>query len=507
MIHSIKKILFAIGLLFIAGNSLVAKDSKKPNILLILTDDLGYGDLQCYNKNSQIPTPHLNKLAESGMRFTDAHSPSTVCTPSRYSLLTGRMQFRTGMKGVFTGAGGPCLIEESRLTLPQMLKEKGYATACVGKWHIGMSFFDKNGTRITDQRIKGIQQIDYSRPIPDGPVNRGFDYFYGTVSCPTTDFLYAYIENDRIPIPPTKILDRSKLPKHAYSHDCRIGMIADNFDHEEADMVFLKKSQDYIRQHIQKKNSQPFFLFHSMQAVHLPSFPAKQFHGKTKLGPHGDFIFQMDHIVGELMKTLEELNALENTIIIFCSDNGVEVPTALNMIKTYNHDGSYPWRGLKRDQWEGGHRTPLIISWPNKIKPSVSNELVSLCDIMASSAALVDYKLLQNSAEDSYNILPVLLNEKTNIRPYLLTQTISLNLAIRKGPWKYLDHPSSGGNNYNGKRLKHLLPEKFDSKAPVQLYNLEKDPQELENLYLKHPEVVKELKAKLDQFKKSGRSN
>ncbi|MBC8282296.1 MAG: sulfatase-like hydrolase/transferase, partial [Nitrospinae bacterium] len=160
MTHSIKKILIAIGLLFIAGDNLVAKDGNKPNILLILTDDLGSGDLQCYNKNSKIPTPNLNKLAESGIRFTDAHSPSTVCTPSRYSLLTGRMQFRTGMKGVFTGAGGPCLIEESRLTLPQMLKEKGYATACVGKWHVGMSFFDKNGERITDQRIKGIQQID-----------------------------------------------------------------------------------------------------------------------------------------------------------------------------------------------------------------------------------------------------------------------------------------------------------------------------------------------------------
>lgn len=507
MTHSIKKILIAIGFLFITGNSLVAKESKKPNILLILTDDLGYGDLQCYNKNSKIPTPHLNKLAESSMLFTDGHSPSNVCTPTRYSLLTGRMQFRTGMKGVFTGAGGPCLIEESRLTLPQILKEKGYATACVGKWHIGMSFFDKNGKRITDQRIKGIQQIDYSRPIPDGPVNRGFDYFYGTVSCPTTDFLYAYIENDRIPLPPTKILDRSKLPNHAYSKDCRIGMIADNFDHEEVDMVFLKKSQDYIRQHLQKKKDQPFFLFHSMQAVHLPSFPAKQFQGKTQLGPHGDFIFQLDHIVGELVKTLDELKALDNTLIIFCSDNGPEVLTSLNMRNSYQHNGSTPWRGMKRDQWEGGHRTPLMISWPNKIKPSVSNELVSLCDIMASCAALVDYKLPPNSAEDSFNLLPLLLDDKTNIREYLLTQTISLNLAIRKGHWKYLDHPSSGGNNYNQKRLKPLLPPGFDNKAPVQLYNLEKDPRELENLYLKHPEIVKELKAKLEQFKQSGRSN
>ena len=480
---------------------------QAPNIVLILADDLGYGDLQCYNTQSSIPTPQLNKLAASGIRFTDAHSPSTVCTPSRYSLLTGRMQFRTGMKGVFTGAGGPCLIEEKRLTLAQMLKEKGYSTACIGKWHIGMTFYDKNGKRISDQRLKGIQQIDYSRPIPDGPINRGFDYFYGTVSCPTTDYLYAYIENDRIPLPPTKVLNRSQLPKHDYSHDCRVGMIADNFDHEEVDMVFLKKSQKFIKNHVESKTKKPFFLFHSMQAVHLPSFPAKQFQGKTQAGPHGDFIFQMDHIVGELIKTLEDCHVLENTLIIFCSDNGPEVPTALKMRSSYQHDGAAPWRGLKRDQWEGGHRTPLIISWPQKIKPAISDELISLCDIMATSASLVNYKLPINSAEDSLDMSPVLLGKTTGVREYMLTQTISLELAIRKGPWKYLDHPSSGGNNYKGKRLQHLVPKGINLKDPVQLYNLDTDPKETINLYKDHPELVNELKEKIKQFKQSGRSN
>lgn len=195
-------------------------EEQPPNILFILADDLGYGDVACYNPESKIPTPNLDKLAADGMRFTDAHSPSTVCTPTRYSILTGRMQFRTGMRGVFTGVNGPCLIEEERLTLPQMLRNQGYATACIGKWHIGMSFYDKEGTRITDGGIKGVQQIDYTRPIPDGPVHRGFDVFYGTVTCPTTAWLYGYVDGDRIPQPPTRLLDKSKLPKHPcyYAH-------------------------------------------------------------------------------------------------------------------------------------------------------------------------------------------------------------------------------------------------------------------------------------------------
>jgi arylsulfatase A len=482
--------------------------TQKPNIIFILADDLGYGDLQCYNPESKIPTPHLNKLAEEGMRFTDAHSPATVCTPSRYSLLTGRMQFRTGMKEVFTGAGGPCLIEGKRLTLPQMLKEKGYSTACIGKWHIGMSFFDKAGKRITDQTIKGIRQIDYSRPIPDGPLNRGFDHFYGTVCCPTTDWLYAYIDGDRIPVPPTKLVDRSQLPKHAYSRDCRPGMIADNFDHEEVDLVFLKKSQDFLRSHTKEDPKKPFFLFHSMQAVHLPSFPAKQFKGSTNSGPHGDFIFEMDYIIGELRQTLKELKLDDNTIIMFGSDNGPEVVTTINMQSDHKHKANSSWRGFKRDQWEGGHRTPFIIHWPAKIKAgSVSKQLLSHTDIMASCAAIVNYDIPLNAAEDSYNMLPVFLGQQGEkpVREYLLTQTNKLVLSIRKGQWKYLDHQGSGGNRY-GARLKNYTLQDNAPDAPGQLYNLETDPGETTNLYRQHPEIVKELKNKLEVFKKNGRS-
>ena len=481
----------------------------EPNILFILADDLGYGDVGCYNPESKVPTPNLDRLAADGMRFTDAHSPSTVCTPTRYSILTGRMQFRTGMKGVFTGAGGPCLIEEGRLTLPQMLRDKGYTTACVGKWHIGMSFFDKEGKRITNQRLEGVKQIDYSRPIPDAPIHRGFDTFFGTVSCPTTDWLYAFIDGDRIPVPPTKIINKKKLPNHAYSRDCRPGMVADNFDHEEVDLVFLRKSREFLEQHVKTKPGKPFFLYHSMQAVHLPSFPAEQFKGKTQAGPHGDFIFEMDYIVGELLKTLEELGVADNTLVIFASDNGPEVQAVNDMRKTYNHDGARPWRGVKRDQWEGGHRTPFIVRWPGKVTPgTTSDQLLSLTDVMATCAEITGTVLPNNAAEDSYNMLPVLLGTQGNtpVRRFMLEQTIFLEMSIRDGQWKYLDHQGSGGNNYSRIKLKPYALEDTDPQAPGQLYNLETDPSETTNLYSRYPEIVRGMKAQLEAFKSSGRS-
>ena len=216
---------------------------KLPNILFILADDLGYGDVACYNPESKVPTPNIDRLANQGMLLTDAHSPSTVCTPSRYSILTGRMAFRTGFPGVFTGAGGPGLIEESRLTLPAMLQAKGYTTALFGKWHVGLSFLDRDGRPINQNGFEPVQHIDYTRAIPDAPIHRGFDHFFGTACCPTTDFLYAFIDGDRIPVPPTVLLDRTPLPDHPYSKDNRLGLIAPDFDLEEMDMIFLDKSK------------------------------------------------------------------------------------------------------------------------------------------------------------------------------------------------------------------------------------------------------------------------
>jgi arylsulfatase A-like enzyme len=247
-----------------------------------------------------------------------------------------------------------------------------------------------------------------------------------------------------------------------------------------------------------------------MQSVHLPSFPADAFKGKTHAGPHGDFIHEMDWIVGELMKTLDQLGMSENTIVLFASDNGPEVTTVINMRRDHQHDGAHPWRGMKRDQWEGGHRTPFIVRWPEHIQAgTVSDQLVSLTDIFATLADIVDYDLPQNAAEDSISILPVLRGESKSppTRTWLLQQTTSGRyLSIRNGDWKYLDHRGSGGNNYRQERLRpYRLPESAPE-APAQLYNLEDDPGEKKNLYFEYPEIVKKMKAKLESFRESGRS-
>jgi arylsulfatase A-like enzyme len=488
------------------------QEFSRPNILLILADDLGYGDVRCYNDQSKVATPNLDRLAREGMRFTDAHSPATVCTPSRYSLMTGQMAFRVPNGGtVFQGVGGPSLIAPGRLTLPALLKQQGYATAAIGKWHVGLTFFDQDGQPVNNNSLEAVRRVDFSRRIAGGPVDHGFERFFGTACCPTTDWLYAFIENDRVPVPPTGPLDKSKLPKHPYANDCRAGLIAPNFPMEEVDLVFLKKSREFLEQHVSQSPGKPFFLFHSMQAVHLPSFAAPQFQGKSGAGPHGDFIHQLDWIVGELMASLEKLGVADNTLVIFTSDNGPEVTSVVHMRADHGHDGARPWRGVKRDNWEGGHRVPFLVRWPGRVKAgTTSDQLVSLTDVMATVAAITGAALPRDAAEDSFNLLPVLEGRATApVRPYLLTQGFAgaRTLAIRRGHWKYLDHAGSGGNRYdNHPELKRFALPEAAPNAPGQLYDLATDPGETNNLYLARPEVVRDLKALLEKSKADGRS-
>jgi arylsulfatase A len=452
-----------------------------PNIIFVLADDLGYGDVGCYNDQAKAPTPNLDRLAGQGLSFTDAHAPSTVCTPSRYSVLTGRMAFRTGFQGVFTGAGGPCLIEEDRLTLPSMLRDRGYTTACFGKWHVGLTFLDHEGEPICENGFEPVKRIDFSRAIPDAPIHRGFDHFFGTACCSGTDFLYAFIDGDRIPVPPTGELDKGPLPKHAYAHDNRNGLIAPDFDIQELDQLFLSRSIAFMEAHVRDQPDKPFFLYHPTNAVHLPSFASSEYRGRTEAGPHGDFIHEFDGIVGELLATLDRLGIADNTLFIVSSDNGPEVTSVYHMRHDHDHDGARPWRGMKRDNWEGGHRIPLIARWPGKIAPgSTTNQTASLCDIMATCAALVGADLPNNAAEDSYDLLPVLLGtqpEDEPIRQHTLSQTNRLALGIRRGPWKYLDHTDSGGNNYEKSPMlaEYALPNTAPD-APGQLFNLADDP-------------------------------
>lgn len=495
---------------------------RPPNVLLILADDLGYGDVSAYNDQARVPTANLDALAAQGLRFTDAHSPSTVCTPTRYGILTGRMPFRTGMAGVFTGVDGPALIEAGRLTLPQMLREAGYVTALVGKWHLGMTFLTEEGapahalelpaeTR-EDRAAAGVERVrrvDFSQPIPDGPLHRGFDSFFGTVACPTTDWLYAWIEGDRVPVPPVEVLDRGPLPKHPYANDNRRGLIAPDYDLERVDLEFLDRSVRFLEEHAAQAPERPFFLFHSMQAVHLPSFPAPEFQGRTEAGPHGDFLFELDAIVGELLAALDRLQLAEDTLVLFTSDNGPEVTTAYHMRRDYGHDGAHPWRGLKRDQWEGGHRVPTIARWPGRIQAGATTDLTfCLTDIMATLAGLVGYDLPNDAAEDSFDFSRLLTGRHDGgpIRDHAIHQTNRLALALRRGAWKYLDHPGSGGNDYARPSLADFVLDDGAPDAPAQLYDLAADPGETANLYYERPEIARDLKARLDALVAAGRS-
>ncbi len=495
---------------------------RPPSILLILADDLGYGDIGAYNDEARVSTEHIDRLAGAGLRFTDAHSPSTVCTPTRYGILTGRMPFRTGMAGVFTGVQGPCLIEEGRLTLPQMLREAGYATALVGKWHLGMTFLDADGRPVHEARlpsetreqriasgVERVKRVDFRREIPDGPLDRGFDTFYGTVACPTTDWLYAWIDGRSVPVPPTALLDRSPLPKHPYANDNRRGMIAPDYDLERVDLVFLERSVEFLERHAAESPDRPFFLLHSMQAVHLPSFAAPEFQGRSGAGPHGDFLLETDYIVGELMSALERLGLAEETLVLFTSDNGPEVTTTYHMRTDHGHDGARPWRGVKRDQWEGGHRVPAIARWPGRIRPAtVTDQTFCLTDVMATAAALAGAALPHDAAEDSFDFSALFRGEAPTspVRPFTLHQTIRLELSIRRGAWKYLDHAGSGGNDYTRSELVGYALDDGAPGAPAQLYNLADDPGETKNLYFDEPGLAADLKTRLDELVRAGRS-
>ncbi|EMI18735.1 arylsulfatase A [Rhodopirellula maiorica SM1] len=413
---------------------------------------------------------------------------------------------------VFQALADPPLIAPGKVTLPSMLRQQGYTTACFGKWHIGLTFYDHDGQPIHHGNLEAVQRIDYSRPIDGGPVDCGFDHFFGTACCPTTDWLYAFIDGKQIPNPPIERLDQSTLPKHPYSRDNRRGMVAPDFDLEEVDMVFLKKSQDFLTKHVAETPDKPFFLLHSTQAVHLPSFPGKAFKGKTDSGPHGDFIFELDYVVGELMKTLERLDIDDNTLVIFTSDNGPEVPTIYHMRHDHGHDGARPWRGVKRDNWEGGHRVPFLVRWPGKVPAgTTSSEITSLTDVMATIAEIINTPLPNDAGEDSFSMLPVMLDAapKDPIRPYVLQQGFGGRkyLAIRRGRWKYLAHKGSGGNNYDTHpQLKEYRLPDTAPEAAGQLYDLETDPGETQNLAATHPEIVEQLSSLLEESLASGRS-
>jgi arylsulfatase A len=448
----------------------------QPNILLILADDMGYGDPACYNPESRILTPNIDNLASNGIRFLNAHSSAAWCTPSRYGLLTGRYPMRKDI-GL---AGRECLIEPSQINLASMLKSQGYYTACIGKWHLG---FDT---------------IDYEKGIRGGPVDRGFDYYFGipvSLDIPP----YYYIENDHCVEAPTIPIEASSSPEVSVVQGefWRKGLIAPGFKHQEVLPMLTEKVIEVIEKHQAKNAEIPFFLYFPLPAPHTPWLPTDEFVGKSQAGMYGDFVMQVDYTIGQILKTLDALKITNNTMVIFSSDNG---PVWFDEdIARHNHRSSYYLKGIKSDMWEGGHRVPFIVQWPHQIKKnSSSSELIGFTDVLATLAELCKSKLDFGSL-DSESFLPVLLSQQfeSPIREELIVD----NKAIITQEWKLiLGH---GGDGFN--RAYSPSRERFLS-LPLnegELYNIREDSTESNNIYKDNPDQVETLKKRFETIKQA----
>ena len=499
----------------VIGSQQLRHEPKFPNIIIIYADDLGIGDLSCYNPKSAYNTPRLDHMAAEGIRFLDAHSPSTICSPSRYGLYSGQQIYRSTGRGggAFEGPGGPSYLKPGTLTLGAMLKQKGYRTGVFGKWHVGLTWFDKEGKRLGGGFDNSLL-IDYDRstPLMDGPNARGFDASFVTPNCPTTDPLYVYIENGMVPIPADRRHLRSTLPNPGgkWRWDNDEGWMAPGYNFLEADLMFYEKTEEFIVDHLKKYSEQPFFTVFSTQIAHAPVLPAPEFVGNSGAGPRGDFVVELDTLAGRVIDLVKELGIDDETLILFNADNGAETVHVDWMREDHDHDPSAGLRGMKRDAWEGGHRVPFIARWPGRIpQGQVSDQITNTTDIFATLASIVDFTLPDEAAVDSFDMLPVMTGKQDPakpVRPYLLTQSFRGEFQIRKGQWKYLDHRGSGGNNYERGALKKYKIKEAAPEAPGQLYNLAADPQETTNLYFKNSDVRRELQTLLQRLKQEGRS-
>jgi arylsulfatase A-like enzyme len=488
---------------------------KLPNIIIVYADDLGYGDLSCYNSASAYQTPRLDRMAAEGIRFTDAHSPSTICSPSRYGLFSGQQIYRSTGRGggAFEGPGGPSYLKPGTLTLGDMLKEKGYRTGIFGKWHVGLTWFDGNGKQLGGG-FENSLLIDYekSTPLIDGPNKRGFDESFVTPNCPTTDPLYLYIDNGMVPVPASLRHKRDTLPNPGgkWRWDNDEGWKAPGYQFVNADRLFFEKTKNFITGHREENPDQPFFAVLSTQICHAPVLPAPESEGKSQAGPRGDFVYELDVLVGRVLDLVAGLGIDDDTLILFNSDNGPETMHVAWMREDHGHDPSGGWRGVKRDGWEGGHRVPFLARWPGKIPAGqVSDQMTNTTDIFATLASLTGYPLPDKAARDSFDMLPAMLgiqDPEESIRPHLLTQSFRGEFQIRQGKWKYLDHPHSGGNDYSQGILKPYQLADTEPDAPGQLYNLETDPGETTNLYFSEEAKREELRELLEELKSSGRS-
>ncbi|MBW7990962.1 MAG: arylsulfatase [Planctomycetes bacterium] len=504
---------FTLGALLISGcqkaSGVRSKDKKKllPNIVYILADDMGYGDLACQNIDSKIPTPNLDRLVSEGIRFTDAHSPSAVCSPTRYGILTGRYCWRTRLKSSVLWPWDKPLIDANRLTVGKLLKAHGYDTACVGKWHLGLDWPTTDGKEPVGIGKTNVansgSNVDFGKPIANGPTARGFDYYFGTA---VPNFPpYCFIENEM-----TVGIPAGKKPDDMFGSP---GPILEGWKLEEILPGLERKAVEYIDAKGGRVNNpafrqtvgKPFFLYVPLTAPHTPIAPACQFTGKSKAGAYGDFVCQVDHVAGRVIDALKRNGLADNTLVIFTSDNGSPGRDGTNMngktnsVRRFGHNPSYIYRGIKADAWDGGHRVPFIARWPGRIKPgSISDETICHVDLIATCAAILGYELPPNAGEDSYNILPALTgrNLKKPIREATVHHSGNGMFAIRQGKWKLILGRGSGGWSGRGR------PED----PPVQLFDMSIDVSERINRCTEHPDIVEGLTKLLQKYKVLGHS-
>lgn len=476
--------------------------AKRPNILILYADDLGYGDLGCYSEKSKIPTPHLERLASQGMRFTDAHSSSGICTPSRYALLTGRHHWRDFHNIV--NAFERSVFRPERLTMPEMLRERGYATAAVGKWHLG---WDWEAIRNVDEagaKVKGVspEAFDWSRSIPDGPLAHGFDSYFGddVINFPP----YAWIENDRVVEAPTESLDTAKWkPIKEGNWECRPGPMVAGWDPYAVLPTLTERGVEYLES--RKGKTEPFFLYFAFPSPHAPIIPNDEFDGVSGAGPFGDFVAETDAMVGKLLAALEASGHAENTLVVFTADNGPE-HYAYARDSKFEHWSPEPLRGLKRDIYEGGHRVPFLVRWPGVVSPgTTSDALASQIDLLATFASIVDFELPDDAAEDSHDLLPLLRGEADSVRTTHIHNTNPNVYAVRHENWLLI----SAATGYHSKGFAPWEKRRgypADDAATFELYDLSKDLGQRRNVAADHPDVVEELRALLKQIRQQGRS-
>ncbi len=452
---------------------------RLPNIVYILADDLGWGDPRCYNPDSKIPTPNIDKLASQGVRFTDMHSPSSVCTPTRYGILTGRYCWRSKLKqGVLVG-DSPNLIEPGRPTVASLLKSRGYRTGAVGKWHLGLGSQAK---------------ADYGQRLSPNPNDHGFDYFFGIPA--SLDFEpYVYVENDRAVEPPTSSTPGRNEPRGVF---WRGGGMAPSFDFEQCLPTLTSKAVKFIEESASKPS--PFFLYFPLTGPHTPWLPLKQWQGKSGAGIYGDFVAQVDDVLGQVTGALEKAGAAKDTLLVFTSDNGAHW-TPEDKAK-YPHRANANWRGMKADIHDAGHRIPFLARWPGRIKPgAVSNQLGCLTDLMATAGAASGYRVPDGAGEDSFNLLPAYLGKKSKGMREAVVHHSSMGMfSIRRGNWKLNLGRGSGG--FSSPQKVVVKP----GEPAGELFDLAADPSESADLYSKRPEKVAELTALLDRYKAEGRS-